>query len=396
MEGISAFTERDTVDNVLIYIVDSLRLDYLPERVANRGLCVPTIAASTYTASSIPSMMTGQYPASHRIWGFNDVLKRTPCLLSGPNAGMDLRKVWIDIEDPAQKPPNRVLGLKQQHTLEKAGSGFTLVIHEKGAHAPYDFFNVDFDGSPSYFEHHSNNNDKLKNEYEKGINSAVDRFFETVLSLEERGELENTLVVFTSDHGELLGETNRGGVYAHGSPVCPELVEVPTVFLGAGLPTGEQVDWTMSGADLAPTALSAKGEDSGSNQDGLDLWTNTPADDRVIRSDFWAKGGRVEYAASSAWDSDGGYVLQFNNPLERLSFAVHRKLVKGFQAPANRSRLPESLPSLLRTFGKTEITYGSPSPACKNEVIPEFEEGDGKSSVDEISKEQLRALGYVD
>lgn len=396
MGGISEFTDRETVDNVLIYIVDSLRLDFLPERIADRGLTVPTISASTYTASSIPSMMTGMYPASHRIWGFNDVLDRSPPLLSGPNAGMDLRQVWINIDDPAQKPPNRVLGLEQQHTIDAADPGFTVVVHEKGAHAPYDFFNVDFDSSPPYFKHYADKTDQLLEEYERGAETAADRFLDTVTTLEERGQLENTLVVFTSDHGELLGEKKRGGIYAHGSPVCPELVKVPTVFLGAGLPAGEQVDWTTSGADLAPTALSARGDDPRTDLDGVDLWTTTPTDDRVVRSDFWAKGGRIEYAASSAWDGSGGYVRQFNNSFERIAFAIHRKLVKGLQAPANRSRLPASFPPLLQTFGKAEITYGSPNPECRDYVVTEFEESTGESAVDEVSEEHLRALGYIE
>lgn len=397
MPGLSEFAEAKNVENVLIYIADSLRLDYLPESISEKGVTVPTVSASTYTASSIPSMITGRYPAAHKVWGFNDVASTNPPpLLSGENAGMDLRNIWVGIDDPAQKPPNRILGLKKQHTLEVANDGFTIVVHEKGAHAPYDFFNVDYDSSPSYFEDYAGKVDELRDEYRKGAESAAQRFLEMLSSLKSRGILESTLVVFTSDHGELLGEQNRGGVYAHGSPVCPELTRVPTVFMGAGLPAGEEVDWIASGTDVAPTTISARGDSVPPNLDGVDLWSTTPSDERIVRSDFWAKGGRVEYAASSAWDATSGYVNHLGSRTERLAFAIHRKLIKGVQAPANRKRLFGSLPSLISTFAKSEVSYGHPSGRHSKHVVSEFLTEDTGSSVDEVDEEQLRALGYLE
>lgn len=396
MEGLSELASKQNVENVLIYIADSLRLDYLPDRIANRGVTLPTVAASTYTASSIPSMMTGQYPATHRVWGFNDVVDQQPSLLSGPNRGMDLRNVWDDIDDPAQKPPNRVLRLEEQHTLEEASNGFTIAIHEKGAHAPYDYFNVDYDSSPPYFEDYAGKTQELREQYRRGAESAADRFLDTIESLEARRLLEDTLVLFTSDHGELLGEKKRGGIYAHGSPVCPELVRVPTVFLGAGLPEGKKLNWVTSGIDLAPTALSAQGRDIPTDIDGVDLWRSSPSDDRAVRSDFWARGGRIEYAASSGWDKKGGYVKQFGSRTERIAFAIHRKLIKGIQAPANRKHQPEAFLTLLKAFGREEHSYGTPGANCKRCIVSEFLPGTGRSPVEEVDEEQLRALGYVD
>jgi hypothetical protein len=396
MVGLAELFDVSSVKNVLIYIADSLRMDHLPEQVADRGVTIPTIAASTYTASSIPSMMTGNYPATHRIWGFNDVLSRSPRLLTGKNAGMDLRNVWTDIDDPAQKPPNRVLGLETEHRLEDADPGFTIVIHEKGAHAPYDFFNVEYETSPPYFRDYAGRDEQLRELYKKGANATGSRFLEKVSALEASGELSETLVIFTSDHGELLGETGRGGVYAHGSPVCPELVKVPTVFVGGGLPAGEQLDWTISGTDLAPTALGAQNRFEGMDVDGVNLWTTTPGDHRVVRSDFWARGGRIEYAASSAWDGGGGVVKHFGSTTERLVFGIHRKFIKGLQAPANRSGLLKSLVPFLRTFGKSVVTYDSPYAASCDDAVSGFETRETTTNAPEVTEEQLRALGYVE
>ncbi|WP_434529989.1 sulfatase-like hydrolase/transferase (plasmid) [Haloarcula sp. NS06] len=114
--------------------------------------------------------------------------------------------------------------------------------------------------------------------------SLLKRFEDLVKTLEIRNELEKTLVVFTSDHGELLGD--YGGLYDHGAPIVPELINVPLVFAGAGLPHGEQFDGLLSTADIAPTALSAIGSDV-SGADGHDLWTSSLPRSRVARTEVW-------------------------------------------------------------------------------------------------------------
>jgi arylsulfatase A-like enzyme len=77
----------------------------------------------------------------------------------------------------------------------------------------------------------------------------------TVEALEAAGELEDTLVVLTADHGELLGE---GGRYGHPPVLDQPLLRVPLVFLGGSVEPGR------SGArvglvDLAPTLLRLAG-----------------------------------------------------------------------------------------------------------------------------------------
>lgn len=394
---LSTLSERDSATNVVVFIADSLRFDYLPDRVSNQGLTARTIAPSTYTATSLPSMMTGQYPATHRVWNFNNVLRNPPEIFTYPNSGMDLRNVWVDIDNPAQKPPNRVLQLKDQVTIDKVDEPFTVVIHDKGAHAPYDFFNVEWDSSPPYFKEYAGEDQFLRNEYEKGAKSAADRFFDVVDDLKEREVLEETLVIFTSDHGELLGEHSRGGLYAHGSPVCPELVEVPTVFLGCGLPKGETYDRLVSGTDLAPTILGAQKRNIPKGVEGINLWSTEPPKDRIVRSDFWANAGRVKYGASSAWDKNGGLVQHHGSPQERLLFAVHRKLYKGFQAPANRRVSPRALWQFALTFGKKKLVYGAPDvERTKSAIVSSFEPGNDETDVDPVPEDQLRALGYLE
>jgi choline-sulfatase len=73
--------------------------------------------------------------------------------------------------------------------------------------------------------------------------------------LERTGQLKSTLVVYTSDHGEMLGE--------HGLWLKNNLMEgaarVPLVMAGAGLPRGMSVEAPVSHVDLVATLLDFAG-----------------------------------------------------------------------------------------------------------------------------------------
>ena len=88
-------------------------------------------------------------------------------------------------------------------------------------------------------------------------------------SLEATNQLENTLIVFTSDHGEHLGDYNCFGKRSfHDSCArVPLLMRLPGRFAG-----GQTCDAPASLVDVAPTVLAACGvETDASEHDGLDL-----------------------------------------------------------------------------------------------------------------------------
>jgi hypothetical protein len=71
--------------------------------------------------------------------------------------------------------------------------------------------------------------------------------------LKETGLLENTLVVITNDHGEMLG--GKDGHIGHGWAVTPELANTPLILMDPGRP-GFQLNKTIgSQVDLLPTIL---------------------------------------------------------------------------------------------------------------------------------------------
>ena len=89
----------------------------------------------------------------------------------------------------------------------------------------------------------------------------LDRHLGTVLdALEESGEAENTIVIFTSDHGEMAG---AHGLRQKGGVLYRESVNVPMIVSHPVGPKGAATEAVGSHLDLAPTLLSIAGLSEG-------------------------------------------------------------------------------------------------------------------------------------
>jgi len=82
----------------------------------------------------------------------------------------------------------------------------------------------------------------------ENIDRQVGRFVDLV---EERGEADNTIVLYSSDHGEMLGDHNRWGKGVHYRPASG----IPLVVSGPGMAKGEVSDALVSLHDLNATFL---------------------------------------------------------------------------------------------------------------------------------------------
>ena len=89
-----------------------------------------------------------------------------------------------------------------------------------------------------------------------GMVQLIDRSLATVMeTLERRGLAENTLVIFTSDHGELLGDH---GLWFKGPFHYEALLNVPLIMRWpAGLAAGHKVDAPVGLIDIVPSVLAA-------------------------------------------------------------------------------------------------------------------------------------------
>lgn len=97
-----------------------------------------------------------------------------------------------------------------------------------------------------------------------------------LLALAERGQLGNTIVVVTADHGELFGEH---GIIGHGNNLYLPVLHIPLFFLSPGrVPRGARVASLASLRDLPATLLHlARVANPGLPGHSLaPLWTQSP------------------------------------------------------------------------------------------------------------------------
>jgi arylsulfatase A-like enzyme len=88
--------------------------------------------------------------------------------------------------------------------------------------------------------------------YDGSINYVDDQIKALFAELDSRGELDNTIVIITSDHGESLGEH---GLLQHSASLYRQEIHVPLIVWGAGLPAGVVIDTPVSTTALPSTIL---------------------------------------------------------------------------------------------------------------------------------------------
>lgn len=89
------------------------------------------------------------------------------------------------------------------------------------------------------------------------VDDQVGRLVE---ELRERGRWDETLLVITSDHGEMFGDRTIPDYYPfeHPSYLCDHVTHVPLVFAGGTIPK-EAIRHLASGMDVPPTVAAAAG-----------------------------------------------------------------------------------------------------------------------------------------
>lgn len=97
---------------------------------------------------------------------------------------------------------------------------------------------------------------KVKAAYYAMIENLDAQFGRILDYLEESGEIDNTIVIFTSDHGEMLGDH---GLLYKGCRFFEGLLRVPLIFAGPGIPVDEKSDAMAETVDIAPTLLALSG-----------------------------------------------------------------------------------------------------------------------------------------
>jgi hypothetical protein len=248
--------------NIYIYVSDALRYDYVPDSIAEEGNVIPTLTPGSYTPISFSSMLTGMNPSNHNVRSFYDTLEN--------KTFFDLFENHCYYDHPDSAMASKVF---KNHTTSKELSEmeepFLHVERALDTHTPYG----EVGHGNDIPEDQSQEGDKKKL-YQEGVKNTEKHFWDHVEELKELGLYEDTLIIFTSDHGELNGEKklfqNR---YGHNKPVCKELNIGPTVFLNY-----EEDNWDRARLiDLIPTALDIIREGSLEGIDGKSLNKELPS-----------------------------------------------------------------------------------------------------------------------
>ncbi len=87
-------------------------------------------------------------------------------------------------------------------------------------------------------------------------------------ALTATGELDNTIIVFTSDNGYMLGEHR---IHAGKTVPYEASARVPLIIRGPGIPAGQTREQLVATVDLAPTFLDAANAQAGLAVDGLSV-----------------------------------------------------------------------------------------------------------------------------
>ncbi len=103
-----------------------------------------------------------------------------------------------------------------------------------------------------------------------GAISYVDHLLGTILAaLVDSNALDDTLLIYTSDHGEMLGSH---GLWSKGAVFYEELVNVPLLIMPpGGSRPGHEAERLVSQIDLVPTVLAWCGADVPDRLEGVDI-----------------------------------------------------------------------------------------------------------------------------
>lgn len=376
------------INNVVLFVSDSLRWDYLPKGIASKGTVFKTVAQGGMTAVSFPTLATGLRPQQHGVleWG-HQLPEDVYSIFDVESVNTGFRNSGRAFDELLS-----VVGADEQTELSDLNPPFFYLERDNSPHIPY----AGFDDLDEYYGTRGDNTHLMRLDYEDAVAESQRLFERRLEELEERGLLEETLVVFTSDHGELFGEYGELG---HGTPLCPEIAYVPTVFIHPELATDDfHIDASteiIEHVDITKISLSAIGHDI-RGMAGTDLLTRERERSFGHCFSSMEQRGVQFYLANSLWWHDGGYVFTGNRRTERLAYVLAHAYKSN-----RRHLLRRHLCYVLRHYWAADHVYGKPPvekpQACElmNEMLKQLPERDSvQVNLSSDAKETLRNLGY--
>ncbi len=138
-----------------------------------------------------------------------------------------------------------------------------LVVNFNGPHDPWDvtermhrdWQNTEFPLPVCPDENHACQDIKVRQNYAAALENIDRNVGRIIDEIERSGRLEDTIIVYTSDHGEMLGDF---GLYGKSNP-HRGAVDIPLVISGPGIHKGRISDVLVELQDLTSTMVEAAG-----------------------------------------------------------------------------------------------------------------------------------------
>jgi hypothetical protein len=315
--------EQHPGGNVIFISIDTLRADHLgcygyprdtsPELDEfSRGAVLfrKAIAQAPSTVPSHASMFTARIPAHHGasrsrllpispdVTTLAEILQRAGYRTISYNGGGQVSATFgfgrgFEVYESVAKQDT--FAQKVDAAIDwldaNPGEKFFLFLHTYEPHAPYtpdpryvDLVDAGDDGDPPFRIDPAPLNDlddirgpldpqrvrTLVRRYDGEIRSMDEAFGRLIDSLVAKDLYDNTTVVFTSDHGEALGE--HGAVAMHSHTLYDELLHVPLIVKLAGSrPASDVIEPQVRSIDIMPTLLELLGLESPAEVEGRSL-----------------------------------------------------------------------------------------------------------------------------
>ncbi|MFQ5647256.1 MAG: sulfatase, partial [bacterium] len=236
--------------------------------------------------------------------------------------------------------------------------------------------------------------------YDGGIKHTDTFIGDLIGKIKELGLERNTLIVFTSDHGDEFEDHSKYSRYnAHAHSLYEELIHVPIIFyLPSKLPKGKQVEIPTQVVDIVPTVLELLGIDRKEYRfNGESLLSNFSADSKQKERIVFSEATSGEEKKSLRGNSFK-YIYTISDK-ERNAKGGERTLVPSkvksqelydlFNDPDEKNNLAGTEPRLCNTF-KNKIN-DIMKKALKS-IPKNYRYVDEK---DQTHKNALKALGYI-
>jgi arylsulfatase A-like enzyme len=213
------------------------------------------------------------------------------------------------------------------------------------------------------------------------VDSFLDGLLDTLRTL---GLDRDTVVLFTSDHGEEIFEH---GNFDHGDTLYDEVMRVPFILWGPGrVPAGRVVDTPVALVDVVPTLVelaggAVSGQDGGELQGRslVPLLSSEEIGDRLLFAEGYAEES-VPLAA--AWDGSVKLIL-------RGADLEEAELYDLATDPSEQVDLAAERPETVERLRRAILDWKEENRRIQAEI------GVAEVGLDDETEKRLRALGYL-